>query len=439
MGKEIPYRFDVEFESDSFSPEDPQLRKGKVRVFYTGLNRNGSYITPEFGAKLALTAYMKPIVGTYDVIQGDFLGHDPSAAKAYGFVLPDSLEWIEHLDKDGITRTYAAYDVIVWAEYWDEAKKIFDKSQSMEIMLDSIQGSWEQIDEQDDEAFIYSDGSIAGLTVLGELREPCFEGAAFFSMEDESYKKFSLAIKNYFQNGGKNAMFVKIAGFESDKFEQIWDVLNPNFNEEGAFSIENVPFFEDEESVYAYACGGKKKSVKKYDKVTGEDNSFSLTENSVMDFDLIAAERDELQNKFDVANSAIEQLNGEKAALETEKDEAEQRFETEKAALIAQYEELKATYEALKAQNNKMAGQNAAYEAAEKDRIIAKFINILPADVLQEYSDNKTNYSISELNTQLAVEYTNFSFSPSGKEKVHFPKPASLSEYAAFLNKYKRN
>ena len=142
MDREIPFRFDAEFDAASFTPtSDPTLRVGRVRVFYKHLNRNGSFITDKFATKLALSAYGKPLVGTYDRDACDFKGHEtPEEAKAYGFVLPGSLSWEDHEDSDGVTRNYATYDVVVWSEYWDEAKTIFTKTQSMELDRNTIQG-----------------------------------------------------------------------------------------------------------------------------------------------------------------------------------------------------------------------------------------------------------------------------------------------------------
>ena len=133
MEREIPFRFDAQFDMASFTPtSDPTLRVGRVRVFYKHLNRNGSFITDKFATKLALSAYGKPLVGTYDREICDFKGHEtPEEAKAYGFVLPGSLSWEDHYDEDGVTRNYATYDVVVWSEYWDEAKTIFTKTQNV--------------------------------------------------------------------------------------------------------------------------------------------------------------------------------------------------------------------------------------------------------------------------------------------------------------------
>lgn len=199
MEKQIPFKFDIQF-NESFTPvsEDPTLRKGKVRVFYKGLNRNYSYITDSFAQKLINSADYKPIVGTYLYSQKDFGGHEESTDKrAYGVVMPQTCSWEENLDSDGVKRSYATFDVVVWSEYWDEAKDIFTKSQSMELDKDSIKGEWKDIIYNDIEtqAFVYSDGVIKGLCVLGGDREPCFQGASFFDLDNNSdYQKFTYAM-----------------------------------------------------------------------------------------------------------------------------------------------------------------------------------------------------------------------------------------------------
>ena len=114
-----------------------------MRVFYKHLNRNGSYITDKFAEKFALSAYSKPIIGTYDIEIDDFKGHEShEEAKSYGYVIPGSLTWEKNTDADGVIRNYATYDVIIWAKYWKETENIFSKKQSMEIDPDTIKGEW---------------------------------------------------------------------------------------------------------------------------------------------------------------------------------------------------------------------------------------------------------------------------------------------------------
>lgn len=170
MERQIPFQFNVLLDSQDLTPTaDPELQTGKVRVFYKGLNRNGSFITDEFAEKFAVSAYSKPIFGSYSIETSDFEGHEGSQkAKAYGYVVPGSLTWTNHFDEDGVTRTYATYDVILWAAYWPECAKAFGKGQSMEIDPSTIKGDWKIVTDDGIEAYTYTDGVMAGLCILGD-------------------------------------------------------------------------------------------------------------------------------------------------------------------------------------------------------------------------------------------------------------------------------
>ena len=52
----------------------------------------------------------------------------------------------------------------------------------MELYVPSITGDWKIIDGQ--KCFVFKTGCFLGLQVLGNEVEPCFEGAAFFSLID---------------------------------------------------------------------------------------------------------------------------------------------------------------------------------------------------------------------------------------------------------------
>ena len=66
--------------------------KARLKIFYKGLNRNGSYITDEVAEKLLSTLPGTPIVGSFSGEKDDFEGHmpwSPEELKAYGFVPQD--------------------------------------------------------------------------------------------------------------------------------------------------------------------------------------------------------------------------------------------------------------------------------------------------------------------------------------------------------------
>ena len=469
MERKIPFRFDVSFEEGGLRPtSDPELYEGKVRVFYKYSNRNGSYITDTFADKLAATAYNKPVMGYYDIVSQDFQGHEgPEKAKAYGFVIPNSLQWTDHLDDDGITRTYATYDVLAWAKYWEEAKKLFVKTQSMEIDPDTVQGEWRTMDGGPCEEFVFTDGVIAGLCILGDMKTPCFEGAAFFSVDDDSYKEFTKAVKNYFSNGGKDAMNVKVAGLEHELFEAIWTALNPNFSEEGAYSINLIPCEITEENIFALSCENAGQ-INKYSYSVDEEGKLVIAEEyevidykaQVAEFEIARTEMDgkltdalntytELKDQYDTLVADKEALQGQFAALQEELNNLKAEFEAQKETLASKEEELTSKQEEFNAQAATLVEKDATiqqysqtiaeYENKEKEAIINKFAACMPADTLQAIIDKKDSLTIKELNTELALEYTKFSMAKEQKQDIHIPQE-SPEESALFkiLKNYKK-
>lgn len=77
---------------------------------------------------------------------------------------------------------------------YEEANEITDKSQSMELYPKTLKGKWEFVNGK--KLFVYEEGCFFGLQVLGDEVEPCFEGAAFYSLRD-SFKELMNKIDSY--------------------------------------------------------------------------------------------------------------------------------------------------------------------------------------------------------------------------------------------------
>ena len=177
------------------------ISKARCRIFYKYENRNGTYITDEFAEKLLSSIPYTPVKGIYEEFNEDYSDHGKARdeGRIYGIVPENpNLSWEKHLDEDGIEREYACVDVLIFTALYEEAKEIINKAQSMEIYEPSIKGSWKIINGR--RMYEYTDGCFLGLQVLGEDIEPCFEGAAFFSLYSSlqelitEIKKFSLKL-----------------------------------------------------------------------------------------------------------------------------------------------------------------------------------------------------------------------------------------------------
>ena len=210
MDKKIPCSFQTEILT--VEQISDQISKARVRLFYLGKNRNGSYISEGFANKLLASLPYTPLVGIYDSEKQDFTSHsfDSGEAQIDGLVPREpKLSLEENEDSDGVIRQYYCSDVYIYTKRFKEANEIVGKPQSMELDPDSINGSWEMIDGE--MYFVFESADFLGLSVLGEDIEPCFEGAAFY----ELVQKFSLAME-----GRKAKMDEK---FEEKLEEQVED------------------------------------------------------------------------------------------------------------------------------------------------------------------------------------------------------------------------
>lgn len=184
MEKKIPTTFVGEI-AEGLTQVSPEISKTRLRIFYKGFNRNQGYVTDEFAEKLLSSLPYTPIVGIFNDLVKDFGGHnqDRNVARVYGVVPQDPhFAWEDHLDSDGVMRTYACTDVYLFTGRYDAAKLIPGKQQSMELDTSTIRGDWQVINEYGQEGFVYTDARFIGLSVLGDDKTPCFEGSAFYEL-----------------------------------------------------------------------------------------------------------------------------------------------------------------------------------------------------------------------------------------------------------------
>ena len=162
--------------------------KARLKIFYKGLNRNGSYITDEIAEKLLSTLPGTPVVGNFSGEKDDFEAHmpwSPEELKAYGFVPQDmNFKWEMSLDPDGVYRTYACTDVVLWTGRYPIASKIVGKCHSMELNPNTIEGEW--VEHDDEFCFEFTNAEFIGLCVLGDEYEPCFEGSSFYELHKDN-------------------------------------------------------------------------------------------------------------------------------------------------------------------------------------------------------------------------------------------------------------
>lgn len=177
---------------------NPLFSTCKVRILYTGKNRNMSIISKDAVEKALPSIIGVPIVGEFSVETKDFKGHGGRidldsydfvhTTKPYGFVPQDAtFSWEEVKTRDGVREYLTVDGCQLWSGRYPEVFSVVEdgKSQSMEIEV--VDGEWnEQEEAYDIKNFIFS-----ALCILGDDVEPAFEDAnisASFSLDSDTFK-----------------------------------------------------------------------------------------------------------------------------------------------------------------------------------------------------------------------------------------------------------
>ena len=439
------------------------ISKGRCRIFYKYANRNGTYITDEFAEKLLSTIPYTPVKGIYDTFEEDYTDHGAkrNLGRIYGIVPENpNLQWEKHLDEDGIERENACVDVLIFSALYEEAEEILGKAQSMEIYEPSIKGNWEIINGR--RMFKFTEGSFLGLQVLGEDVEPCFEGAAFFSLYN-SLQQLINEIKEYTTKlpelniGGQSKMFEKLNFKLSDneKHDAIWSLINPNYNEEGGWMIEYAicDIYDDYALAYNYAEASyervyytkndetnevtinERKKVFVIDVTENEMNALAtirtLNGGTYEKAEEVYAEAEKvpaLEEEISTNSQKIEELNESISTLETEKGEFSNKLE-----------EANATITSLTAEVESLNTYKANIELKEKEAVISSYTELLSEEILDSYKEKISDFTAIDLDKELAYELkknnvTVFSKNPN---PGFIPKDEPKTGIEAILSKYK--
>ena len=462
------------------------ISKGRCRIFYKYGNRNGTYITDEFAEKLLESVPYAPVKGIYSEDDEDYTDHGKkrSEGRIYGIVPADPhVTWEKHLDEDGIEREYVCVDVLIYTGLYKEANDIIGKGQSMELYSPSIKGDWKIINGR--KYYVFSEGSFLGLQALGDSVEPCFEGAAFFSLY-EDVKKMVAQIEKYnlnLHNGGKKMLNYKLS--DNAKFNAIWSLLNVNFSEENNWLVEyDICEIYDEyavvrnysegifERVY-YTKNDETDSVELGNRVRCYIMDVSEGEKAALDalhglnnntyekvdetYSNALAEVEAKTGELNAANEALEAktaefdaltetYNTEKSANETkigELNESIATLTTERDDAVSKLADSVITVNSLNEEIATLNSFKTDIEKKEKEAVIAKYAKVLSTDVIASYTEKIAEYtSAKELDKDMAYELvsTNQSvFANNGNSQpAYVPRDTSVTGLGAILDKYKK-
>lgn len=428
------------------------LSKARCRIFYKYGNRNGTYITDEFAESLLATLPYAPVKGIYEYEDYTDHGTRRDEGRIYGIVPENpNISWESHFDEDGVERVYACADVLIFTALYAEANNIVGKSQSMELYEPSLQYHQAIYDGQ--RYIVFDKGCFLGLQVLGDDVEPCFEGAGFFSLQENIEKvirKIQEIETTYNKNGGEE-MKINFKLSDSQKFDALWSLLNTEYNEEGnwAVSYSICDIFDNYALCYNYENGT-------YERVhytkNDENDSVELGEHTqVYIIDVTANEKQTVDTLRQLNGGTYELVNEDLANAQTLKEENSNfsskieelnnsisTLQTEKEGIEAQYTEAQSQIESLTAENTSLNNYKLQVEKEQKDVVIAEYSEILDEEVLNTYREKASEYTVSDLDKELAYELKKGGFSAFSKKDSQgiVPKDVPLHGVDAILAKY---
>lgn len=424
MDKKIPIYFDsiiVESPFQEISKSTPNIGRLKVRVFTKYGNRNGSYITENVAEQLikSATTGNVPVVGFFDPETKTWASHSgPALANAYGYV-EDFLGWEPFLDTDNVEREYAVFSVILFTNYYEEAKNILGQNQSMELDPASITGDWTLINNQ--EYFVYKTASMLGFCIIGE-HEPCFSVSAFFSKNDDKYnsqfEKFSSLLsdlKTQVEEAEKNN-----GGGE----QQMNDFLNQEqevLENEEVVEEQTPQVFEQEEETVV------EKEIESDDDNNSESEEEQPAEETPNEFDALQQRYNELENNYNELQTNYENAQNRIAELETFQENSNAQIE----GLQNQISELQQTL-------TDYQNQAIEIENEKKNGLVERYEKVLSAEEIAPIREGLNDFSYEELNSKLAVIFAENKMAEHEIDKIPLPEQPE-SQFALFMKKHKRN
>ena len=428
MNKSIPTSTSVEFVS--LTPLNPLISKCEIKVLYTGLNRNKSFITKDVANKMAQSLPGTPIVGEF--LTQDFGDHGEEdlvidenglrfvkSTVPYGFIPTDAKIWWQNfLDCDGVEREYLLTEGYLWTGRYPETQRVISKGngQSMELDRDSLVGEWTKSDNAEFEYFNIDEAFFSALCILGEDVEPCFEGAnigrpgLLYSLDKDDFKSqlsaFMLDLKDALNTQGGIPMEDN-KSLETPLAPEV-EVEEVEVVEETTEIVEAAETESADAEVEEFAKDDKKKKKEEEKEEEGQTSE------------------EQPSNDKQEENTDEEDKKKKKKNYKLEEVEEYVQLSKDFLELSAKYENLVKEYEAMKPVLEKFQAQENERVMAEKQEMINRFYMLDEAD-LKEVKENIANFSLDEIESKLCViavrKKVNFNLDTTENSDKEIEKP----------------
>ena len=433
MNKSIPTSTSVEFVS--LTPLNPLISKCEIKVLYTGLNRNKSFITKDVANKMAQSLPGTPIVGEF--LTQDFGDHGEEdlvidenglrfvkSTVPYGFIPTDAKIWWQNfLDCDGVEREYLLTEGYLWTGRYPETQRVISKGngQSMELDRDSLVGEWTKSDNAEFEYFNIDEAFFSALCILGEDVEPCFEGAnigrpsLLYSLDKDDFKSqlsaFMLDLKDALNTQG---------GIPMEDNKSLETPLAPEVEVEEVEVVEETTEIVEEVEVEAAETESADAEVEEFAK---DDKKKKKKEEEKEE-----EQTSEEQPSNDKQEENTDEEDKKKKKKNYKLEEVEEYVQLSKdfLELSTKYENLAKEYEAMKPVLEKFQAQENERVMAEKQEMINRFYMLDEAD-LKEVKENIANFSLDEIESKLCViavrKKVNFNLDATENSDKEIEKP----------------
>ena len=261
-------------------------------------------------------------------------------------------------------------------QFKEELTKVIEEGQphSMELDTNSLDGHWAKDNNLGVEFFIINDAVFSKLCILGDDVEPCFEGSSVTATSSEVSDTFSIDQKF------------------SRTLYSMMNELTDALQSKGGLEMPKK-FAEQAETTEV-------KSAIESEEVKSEE--FASEEEVADNTDAETAPEAEVEGEFeaeddDKDDSEAKIVESSENKEEDEEAPAKTYSEEEYAALMSENESLRAEVESLR--EFKLSVENE-----QKDALFEQYpFNTLSAEDIAEVKEHKSEYSLEEIKSKLAV------------------------------------
>lgn len=235
--------------SDYKKGDNPLYSYAKLKIFYVGETGDKRLFTKKFSDSVLKSLPYVPVVGYYNYETDDFVGHNQKVQHIYG-VVPE-ITGAEYVKEGG--KEYAVCDVILYTGRADDtgeiAQKIVGKSHSLELNPENVKYKINKDQFGKVKNIEFLEGTLVGLSILGDGENPAFKGSEFFKENDEletifeglkeKVREFSATIKTRGEVMENNTLNI-VEPTQTAENPEVINVIEPDFTENPATEEEPV-------------------------------------------------------------------------------------------------------------------------------------------------------------------------------------------------------